>query len=131
MKKENLSVLGTRLSWKQTHKRKGFREFLSRWEEETAENFRDETLEIVDLLRIDSIEGNVCYFLRRGDDALYRGTDVDAYGYDDATSINVEKMEIKFLRSIISHLPEKMFWYNSLLRKCGKPYDKSLSSLGY
>jgi len=131
MKQENLSVLGTRLSWKQTHKRKGFREFLSRWEGETAESFRDEALETVDLLRIDGIEGDVCYFLRRGDDALYRGTDVDAYGYNDADCINVEKMEIKFLRSIISHLPEKMFWYNMLLKKCGKPYDKSLSSLGY
>jgi len=131
MKQENLSALGSKLSWKQTHKRKGFREFLSRWEEETAENFRDETLEIVDLLRIDSIEGNVCYFLRRGDDALYRGTDVDAYGYNDADCINVDKMEIKFLRSIISKLSEKMFWYNASLRKYGKPYDKSLSSLGY
>jgi len=130
MKKENLSVLGTRLSWKQTHKRKGFREFLSRWEEETAENFRDETLETVDLLRIDGIEGDVCYFLRRGDDALYMGTDVDVYGYD-GSSVDIKTMEIEILRDIISKLSEKMFWYNASLRKYGKPYDKSLSSLGY
>ena len=110
--------------------RKGFRDFLDRWAEATAEDLRDEALTRTAFTHIEA-GGNYTYYLRRNrNDLLAIHYDGFRFGaYSNSTEVSIDTIDMVDLKDIIAGLPSLLERYSESLKKRDREYQSVLAIL--